>query len=459
MRTCAAFLSARLAQGISAMILKASKRGGARKLALHLLNEEDNDHVEVHEVRGFMSQNLVKAFSETYAISKGTRCTNFFFSQILSPPENEVVPDSVFLEVNNEIEETLNLKGQARAIIFHEKKGRRHAHAVWSRIDVQKMKAIELPLWKTKLNAIAKLQYIKHGWKMPQGFINKQAHDPTNFTMAEYHQAKRSKMHPKEIKILIQDAWGISDSRDAFEHALRERGYWLARGDRKGFVVIDSWGEIRSLPRSLDTTIKVVECRLGKRENLRSVEETLAVIAKELTPGLRQYLIDAQSNYTSRKQALLEKKDKLKAQQITERKALRERQNRRWRDEQAHRQQRLPKGLKGLWSRLNGAYARIRTQNEQEIEIAKQRDNSETQIVRSLHLVQRSELQKAFIIERQHDQRLTREIHADIARHIEAEKQYVELSQLTETEQEQRQPRRQRKRRRNRRKQEMEPGF
>jgi hypothetical protein len=32
-------------------------------------------------------------------------------------------------------EQRLGLDGHPRAIVFHEKEGRRHAHAVWSRID------------------------------------------------------------------------------------------------------------------------------------------------------------------------------------------------------------------------------------------------------------------------------------------------------------------------------------
>ncbi|TVV71854.1 hypothetical protein FOY91_16035 [Sphingomonas solaris] len=39
------------------MILKASQRGGGMQLAVHLLKSE-NEHVEVHEVRGFVSDDL-----------------------------------------------------------------------------------------------------------------------------------------------------------------------------------------------------------------------------------------------------------------------------------------------------------------------------------------------------------------------------------------------------------------
>jgi len=67
------------------MILHGSQRGGARDLALHLLKEE-NDHVEVHELRGFVSDDLVSALNEVHAISRGTKARQYLFSLSLNPP-------------------------------------------------------------------------------------------------------------------------------------------------------------------------------------------------------------------------------------------------------------------------------------------------------------------------------------------------------------------------------------
>ena len=39
------------------MILNGNQRGGAKDLALHLMKAE-NERVEIHELRGFMSDNL-----------------------------------------------------------------------------------------------------------------------------------------------------------------------------------------------------------------------------------------------------------------------------------------------------------------------------------------------------------------------------------------------------------------
>ena len=72
------------------MILQGNQRGGAKDLALHLVKEE-NDHVEVHEIRGFASDNLTGALNEAYAVSRGTKCKQFFYSLSLNPPPKETV--------------------------------------------------------------------------------------------------------------------------------------------------------------------------------------------------------------------------------------------------------------------------------------------------------------------------------------------------------------------------------
>lgn len=164
------------------MILKGSQRAGGTQLAIHLLKTDENEHVEIHEISGFMGDTPMEAFNEAYAISRGTKCQQFLFSLSLSPPETESVPVSAFEQAISDIEKKVGLAGQPRVIVFHEKEGRRHAHCVWSRINVEKMRAINLPHFKLKLRDISRELYIQHGWKMPQGLVNSAERNPLNFT-------------------------------------------------------------------------------------------------------------------------------------------------------------------------------------------------------------------------------------------------------------------------------------
>ena len=128
------------------------------------------------------------------------------------------------------IESELGLEGQPRAIVFHEKEGRRHAHAVWSRIDGEEMKAINLPFYKRALNGIARDLYLESGWEMPTGFRDQRQRDPFGCTREEWQQAKRTHQDPKAIKRALQEFWNASDNRAAFEAALRERGVFPRPG-------------------------------------------------------------------------------------------------------------------------------------------------------------------------------------------------------------------------------------
>ena len=113
------------------MILKASQRAHARELAKHLLNGDTNEHVTLHEIRGFVSDDIMGALEEAYAVSRGTRCKQFLFSLSLNPPEEENVSIDDFESAIEKIENKLKLIGQPRIIVFHEKHGRRHCHCVW----------------------------------------------------------------------------------------------------------------------------------------------------------------------------------------------------------------------------------------------------------------------------------------------------------------------------------------
>ena len=86
------------------MILKASQRGGAAQLAHHLTRLDDNDHVELHEIRGFLGTDVHGALKEAQAVSQGTKCRQFLFSVSLSPPQDQSVDVDVFEDAVDRIE-------------------------------------------------------------------------------------------------------------------------------------------------------------------------------------------------------------------------------------------------------------------------------------------------------------------------------------------------------------------
>jgi Ti-type conjugative transfer relaxase TraA len=264
------------------MILNGNQRGYAKELALHLMNEE-NEVVSLHELRGFLSPDLMGALNEAYAISRGTRCQQFLYSLSLNPPHEAEVSIEEFEATIERAEKQLGLDGQPRAIVFHEKNGRRHCHVVWSRIDIEKMKAIQMSHDREKLTSLSRELFLEYGWDMPRGLKERGARDPLNYDHAQYQQANRVGKDPAQIKADIQAAWNASDSRKALEHALSERGYYLAQGDRRGFVVVDEHGEIYSLPKQLPKGINTKQVRelVGDEKDLPKVADIIERLQKQ----------------------------------------------------------------------------------------------------------------------------------------------------------------------------------
>ncbi|WP_299724815.1 relaxase/mobilization nuclease domain-containing protein [uncultured Tateyamaria sp.] len=400
------------------MILKAKERGNAPQLARYLMSMKDNEHVELHDLRGFVSDDLDSAFDEAEALAKGTKCKNHLFSMSLNPPQDKQVECHVFEAAIDRIERKLDLTDHQRAIVFHEKEGRRHAHAVWSRIDSDAMRAKNMAFFKQKLMDVSRDIYLENGWDMPKGMLDRSMRNPLNYSREEWQQAKRAKQDSKLIKAAIQDAWKNSDSAEALKAALEEKGFFLAKGDRRSAVAIDVRGETFSLSRWSGVKAKDVRERLGKDADLPSVDQTKAQIASRMTDKLKSYLNDVDAGYRRASPAVEMKRQELIARHQQQRDEATKRIQLREQREMAERAARLPKGFSGIWSRLTGKLSQIKQDNEFEALRAWQRDRAEKDALVQRQLDERQRLQTAINKMREDRAREVSEIRKEIAAYI-----------------------------------------
>jgi hypothetical protein len=399
------------------MLLKASERAGGQALATHLLNAHDNDHVEVHELRGFISDTLHGAFQEIEAHSKGTRCKNYLFSLSLNPPEKESVGIEAFQDAVNRIEAKLGLSEQARAMVFHEKQGRRHAHCVWSRIDVQEMKAVQLPYFKMKLQDIAKELYLEHGWKMPKGFENKSERNPFNYTLAEWHQAQRVQEDPQALKALFKDSWDQSKNGEALIDLLKAKGYTVAQGDKSGAVAVDYQGEVYSLSRWAGVKSKELKAKFGEQQQLVSVAQAKEQIANTMTDRLKTYANTVKEQSLEKQHGLKTQKTEMVSTQRQEREKLQAIQTDRWTKESQERQAKIPQGWRKVWSFVKGELKTITKENEQAILQAKERDRQQKQALIDRQREERLKLQEQFRALKQDHQKQMDQLKTHLAKY------------------------------------------
>lgn len=404
------------------MIFKGSQRAGGQNLATHLMRADDNEHVLVQEMRGFASDDLHGAFKEAEAISKATKCRQYLFSVSLNPPADADVSMELFAETIDRIEERLGLEGQPRALVIHEKEGRQHMHAVWSRIDADTLTAKQMSFFKTKLTTLSREIHLERGWDMPRGLIDSASRDPTNFTLAEWQQAKRQGVDPRWIKQALQDCWKRSDNQTSFERSLEERGFFLARGDKRGFVVLDHGGDIWSLPRMLGLKTRDVRARLGEGETLRSVADAQKQIGKRMTPAIKRHVAESKERFRKRSDQLFQYRLEMTRLHREARRKLGERQNSEWADETRARQARLPKGVRGLWHRLTGKYQKVRASNEKEAQATRERHALERQQLIEKQRAQRAVLQERFRELRSKQAEQLKSLRSEVGRFLKYER-------------------------------------
>ncbi|MBE0613801.1 MAG: relaxase/mobilization nuclease domain-containing protein [Burkholderiales bacterium] len=295
------------------MILKGSQRAGGADLAAHLLNEATNERIELAEVRGTVAGDLAGAFAEYEAVACGTRCKEPLYSLSINP--SAPLTREEYAAAIGHIEERLGLQGRARAVVFHDKNEREHCHVVWSRIDTDKMRAVHMGHDHQKLRALSRELAEKFGLDLPPGLANdegvKRFDKAPNMTFAEKEQAEATGITPAMRRAEITKAYKSADNAKAFMAALEERGYYLARGDRRDFVVLDKYGHAHSLPRQIEGA------------NTKDVRKKLAALNPAQLPSVAQ----ARATIAARERAERERHQAKIEQASTEiRQRLKERQ-------------------------------------------------------------------------------------------------------------------------------------
>lgn len=283
------------------------------------------------------------------------------------------------------------------------------ANRSWTAIRLDDMKAINLPHFKMRLRDLSRELYIEHSWQMPVGLVRSEERNPLNYTLQEWQQAKRVGRDPERIKEAFQDAWAISDCGASFRNALEARGYYLARGDRRGFVALDITGEVYAIARWTGARTKNVAARLGDPDRLPTLEAVRQSLAARILDKVAAFAIETRQQFEVARLALRERRRALVSWQRDERQFLTELHAARWVQETRERLARFRSGLKGLWDRITGRHGAIRRQNELECERATMRDRAERQALVERQLTERRELQNQ--VKREQD-RLQREMEA-----------------------------------------------
>ena len=325
------------------MIPFGSQRALGQDLATHLLNTQDNERMEVAQVRGAVARDLHGAFAEWEAQAHTlTRCTNYLYSLSINPDQRQGrLTREQYLDYIDRAENRLGLAGQPRAVVFHVKKDkngvpREHCHVIWSRIDAERGKARHIAFDHEKLMMVTREFARDHGLKLPDGYYRDKGQERPKknrqLTLYEKNQQDKGGLTKEQHMAQVTAAWHKRDTPRAFVRSLEDMGYILATGTRD-YVLVDLYGNMNSLPKLIDdkkVRTKQVREFLGKefpKDSLPSVDE-----ARALAAGHRaaMELFSKGEERAAREAKEKQRREELQRKQQTAAAPLSSRKRRRW---------------------------------------------------------------------------------------------------------------------------------
>jgi hypothetical protein len=278
------------------MIPFASQRGQGPELGEHIQNKQDNLEVEPMEVRGTVSRDadgwMREIEAQAFAL---TKCTNYIYSLSINPDERRQGrwTREMYFDYIERTEKRLGLTGQPRLIYRHVKPDRQgipreHYHAIWSRIDVERRRAVHMAYDHDSLMMVTREFARDRGLRLPEGYDKQKVvvrkRRDNQMTWPDKWQEDRGGLSLEKRKEQITAAWERRDTARSLVRSLEAMGYTLATG-RRDYVLVDMYGFQKSLPRLIDDKkVRIEDVRkfLGKdfpKDSLPGVEEALALAA------------------------------------------------------------------------------------------------------------------------------------------------------------------------------------
>jgi hypothetical protein len=295
------------------MIVKGAARAGPTQLGNYLMrlyaSADRSEYTELLELQSIWAtpetpgreraaSQLVQTFRDWQTLAEGTKQgrDGLYHAQI-SPAAVYPMTTDQWIRAADILGEELGLQDQQRVIVLHGGDDRPHIHVVWARTDIDTMKLHSDSYNYVAHEAASKRMELEFGHEFVPGKHAKRDRDRqpefprAAMTQDECQQAERTGLDPARRRDQITALRQASDSARAFKAGLEEQGYILARGDKRGFVLVDEAGEIYSLSRQIHG-VKAAELR----EFMKGIDpQTLPTVAQAREAQKQQALNPSQA--------------------------------------------------------------------------------------------------------------------------------------------------------------------
>lgn len=259
------------------MIIKGRAVGSIAHWGRYLAEQGKNEKAIEHEIPG-TALNLKHALEEMRDLALNTATEgNFLYHVSFNPKANEKLTPGQWLRAIDLVEERLGFTGHQRIVYEHIKEGRQHFHVLWNRADPVTFKIRDIGGDRYTLRRCAN-ELEKELGLTPTKAV-RSYDDPRPFQEWEQVRAGRSKIDPRQMTAELTRLWHSTDCGKAFIAALEDKGYAIAKGDRRDYVVLDAEGDVHSLARRLQG-VRVADVRARfqdvDRDGIPSIAEARA---------------------------------------------------------------------------------------------------------------------------------------------------------------------------------------
>ncbi len=233
-----------------------------KNMIKHLTRLDENDSVNILEIdEALPTATIEAALTEWQLLATSlTRSKKGFYEANINPQDDEHLTPEQFIQAADILEEKLGFTGQPRLIVQHEKKGRTHVHVLWQSTLIEEGRIVsDSHNYRKHEEAAIEIEKTFDLEPSPRKYDkNKDAPDQATpvrhakHDRADDEKAKRSGISVEDRNTLITKLYEQSKSGAAFSRALEEEGYYLARGDKATFFVVDPGHEAHLLRTCVD---------------------------------------------------------------------------------------------------------------------------------------------------------------------------------------------------------------
>lgn len=253
----------------------------------------------------FSGGDLNNVVKEMAAVASGSRCKKPYYTVAINPDRPggmELTDEEAEYSAKRLLQELGFSPDHQWTLVRHNKNGRTHYHLLANRVNAMTLRAVHLSWnYRTQEMVARTLERFFDLPLVPGAFADRL--QCANGRLGGTRPARRKRNHKEEqqakhttVPIATVDAdlawaWVNSTCGADFLARLDLRGYQLARGDRRDWVVVDPMGGVHSPTRRLQ--IRAAELRQRTQDlreielpNLDSIRAELLMIAQMGEPPL-----------------------------------------------------------------------------------------------------------------------------------------------------------------------------